>query len=133
MKHRLLVIAGIVALVVGSAAFAGAQGGSMSTTVQIGFPFMAGSKAMPAGKYRVDMVGTSAIALRGADGVAETLPIITTLGRHDKDPDPEFVFDKVGGKLLLSEFWFPGKDGFLVLSTKEPHEHAVVGGSNSRQ
>jgi hypothetical protein len=36
------------------------------------------------------------------------LHVITTLGRHDKDPDPEFVFDRIDGKLLLSEVWIPG-------------------------
>jgi hypothetical protein len=61
------------------------------------------------------------------------MSVITTLGRHDLDKDPEFVFDKVDGKLLLSEIWVPGKDGLLVLATKGPHGHAVVGGSNPRK
>jgi hypothetical protein len=57
---------------------------------------------------------------------------VTRLGRHDKDADPELVFDKTGGKLILSEVWFPRMDGFLLVATSEPHEHAVVGGSNPR-
>ena len=62
-----------------------------------------------------------------------TLPVITLLGRHDKDTDPEFVFDKIDGKLMLSEIWIPGQDGLLVLATKGPHEHAVLGGSNPKK
>ena len=61
------------------------------------------------------------------------MSVITLLGRHDKDMDPEFVFDKVGGKLLLSEIWGPGMDGVLVLATSGPHQHAVLGGSNPRK
>ncbi len=55
------------------------------------------------------------------------------LGRHDKDADPELVFDKIGTKLELSEVWLPNQDGFLLLATKGRHEHAVVGGSNPRK
>jgi len=33
----------------------------------------------------------------------------------------------------LSEVWLPERDGFLVLATKAPHQHAVVGGSNPRK
>ncbi len=58
---------------------------------------------------------------------------LTGLGRHDKDVDTELVFDKIGGKFLLSEVWFPGRDGYLLLATKDAHEHAVVGGSNPKQ
>jgi hypothetical protein len=61
------------------------------------------------------------------------IPVITMLGRHDRDPDAEFVFDKIAGKTVLSEVWLPRKDGFLLLATKGPHEHTVVGGSNPRK
>jgi hypothetical protein len=61
------------------------------------------------------------------------MAIITMLGRHDQDADPEFVFDKINGKLVLSEVWMPGKDGLLLLATKGPHEHAVLGGSNPKK
>jgi hypothetical protein len=57
------------------------------------------------------------------------MPVITRLGRHDNDTDPELIFDKVGGKFLLSELWLPDLDGFLVLNTPVDHEHRVLGGS----
>jgi hypothetical protein len=61
------------------------------------------------------------------------MPIITTLGRHDRDSPVEFVFHQIDGKSVLSQIWTPAKDGLLVLATKEPHEHAVLRGSNPRQ
>jgi hypothetical protein len=61
------------------------------------------------------------------------LSCFTRLGRHDRDAEPEIVFDKLGGKFLLSEVWLPGQDGYLLLTTKEQHDHAVLGGSNPRK
>jgi hypothetical protein len=120
----------VVAFVVGSAvAYAQAQ----PVTADITFPFVAGGKEMAAGKYTFEVTPARAVVVRGLGGPGTSgvvLPIVTLLGRHDKDTDPEFVFDKINGKLLLSEVWMPGKDGLLVLATKGPHEHAVSGGSN---
>jgi hypothetical protein len=129
MKVRMFVT--MVALVALSGALAYAQ----TATAEIGFPFVAGGKDFAAGKYSFELqsTGTGAvILLRGAAGTKELLSL-TTLGRHDRDQEFEVVFDKVGGKFLLSEVWFPEKDGYLLLSTKEAHEHAVVGGSNPRK
>ena len=130
MKTRVFVT--IVALVVAFAA-GSTMAYAQKFTAEIGFPFVAGGKDMAAGKYTVEVASTNATVLfRGPTDVAY-LPIITALGRHDLDKDPEFVFDKIGGKFMLSEIWVPGKDGYLVLATKSPHEHAVVGGSNPRK
>jgi len=54
------------------------------------------------------------------------MAVITRLGRHDKDAEPELVFDKVAGAMHLSEVWFPGQDGLLLLGTGETHEHHVL-------
>lgn len=127
MKHRMLVTIG--ALVVMSCALAYA----LTATAEISFPFMAGKKAFPAGKYVVELPDPSVISISGPGGRA-TMVVLTRLGRHDKDTDCEFVFDKVGDQFLLSEVWFPGgDDGYLVLATKQAHEHAVVGGSNPKK
>ena len=106
---------------------------AQSTTAEIGFPFVAGGKDMAAGKYAIEVTAAQQVSLTSPDRTRILMPIITLLGRHDKDTDPEFVFDKVGGKLVLSEIWMPGKDGLLLLATKGPHEHAVLGGSNPRK
>jgi hypothetical protein len=102
-------------------------------SAEIGFPFVAGGKELAAGRYSVEVTPGGPVMLEGPDRGRIMLPVITTLGRHDQDADAEFVFDKVEGKVLLSEIWMPRKDGLLLLATKGPHEHAVVGGSNPRK
>ena len=111
-------------------AMGGAMAHAQSVSAEITFPFAAGGKEMAAGKYSVDVAADFRLRLTGPAGVRVLMPVITLLGRHDKDADAEFVFDKVGGKTLLSEVWMPGRDGYLLVATKERHEHTVVGGSN---
>ena len=130
MKRRvfLTVLALVVAFELG-----GAMAYAQSIHAEIGFPFVAGGKEMAAGKYTVEVTTAGTVLLTGAGGSRMLIPVITMLGRHDQDPDAEFVFDKIDGKTVLSEIWMPRKDGMLVLATKGPHEHAVVGGSNPKK
>ena len=131
MKTRAFVtVAALVVAFVAGVAMASAQ----TITVEIGFPFVAGGKDMIAGKYAVEVPpGGGPVVLTSASGISGLMPVITTLGRHDLDKGAEFVFDKIDGKMVLSEVWLPERDGFLVLATKAPHQHAVVGGSNPRK
>jgi hypothetical protein len=130
MKRRAFVTLAVfvVAFVVG-----GAVAYAQSTSADIGFPFVAGGKEMAAGKYAVEATASGQVSLTGPDRSRILMPVITLLGRHDKDTDSEFVFDKLDGKLVLSEVWISGRDGFLLLATKGPHEHAVLGGSNPKK
>ncbi len=131
MKRRAtLCIAALLLAFVAIPLVASAQN---AVTAVIDFTFVAGGKEMAPGKYIIDAPMDGPVVLRGATGSSGLMPIVTTLGRHDLDKDPELVFDKVDGRMLLSEVWLPGQDGLLVLSTKGPHEHAVVGGSNPRK
>ncbi len=131
MKRRAtLCIAALLLAFVAIPVVASAQN---AVTAVIDFTFVAGGKVMAPGKYIIDAPMDGPVVLRGATGSSGLMPIVTTLGRHDLDKDPELVFDKVDGRMLLSEVWLPGQDGLLVLSTKGPHEHAVVGGSNPRK
>jgi hypothetical protein len=122
---RLFLVGAIVAAATGVAV------AQAIVQVDIGFAFVAGNQTMPAGKYTVEIgsVGTTRlVTFKGAK--TAVLPVITRLGRHDNDKDPEIVFDKVDGKLLLSEVWLAGEDGYLLTSTKIEHGHFVVGGSH---
>jgi hypothetical protein len=131
MKQRVFVTA--IALVV-AFLMSGTLAHAQTASAEIGFPFVAAGKAMPAGKYNAEVVLQNfQVQLTGPDGTRVILPVITLLGRHDKDPDAEFVFDKLDGKAVLSEVWIPGQDGALLLATKGAHSHAVVGGSNPRK
>jgi hypothetical protein len=127
----LTVVAAVMAFQLGGAA-AYAQS-VKSVAAEIGFPFVAAGKDMPAGKYKVEIGPAGAAVLTGPDGSRNLLRVITTLGRHDQDPDAEFVFDKIDGKSVLSEIWMPKMDGLLVYATDRPHEHAVMGGSNPKK
>jgi hypothetical protein len=130
MKRRAFVTIAVfvIAFVVGGAAAYG-----QTVSADIGFPFVAGDKAMAAGKYSVEVTAGGQVTLTGPDRSRVLLPVITMLGRHDKDADNEFVFDKIDAKLVLSEVWMAGKDGLLLVATKGPHEHAVLGGSNPKK
>jgi hypothetical protein len=132
MKARVSVaVAALVAALVLGGAIAQAQ---QVVAAEIGFAFTAGGKDMAAGKYTFEVTAAGPVVVRGPNGASSGLmTVITTLGRHDLDKDPEFVFDKIDGKMFLSEIWVPGKDGLLVLATSGPHAHAVVGGSNPRK
>jgi hypothetical protein len=131
MRRRAFVtfVAIVLALVVsGSAVYA------QSIRAEIGFPFVAAGKDMPAGAYSVEAAaGFGLVTLTGPDNNRVKMSVVTQLGRHDKDPDAELVFDKVDGKTVLSEIWLPGRDGLLLVASKGAHEHAVVGGSNPRK
>jgi hypothetical protein len=121
------VLAALVVLLAISATPAHAQN---LAKMNIDFSFVAGGKTLEAGTYEIEATREKVI-LRTAGGkaVQVLMPVITRLGRHDSDQESELVFDKVGGKMLLSEFWFPEVDGYLVLNTPTDHEHRVLGGS----
>ncbi len=131
MKHGSLLA--VVALFLIGCGLAYGQQTAENAPVNIGFSFMAGKETFPAGNYTIELKDSDAVVLRG-DGKVVVLSIITRLGqRKSTDSNVELVFDKVADKVMLSEVWFPGMDGYLVLTTKEAHEHAVVGGSKPKK
>lgn len=120
-----------VAMLVVAFVAVGALASAQSVTTDIKFPFVAAGKDMAAGKYTIGMTPAGSLRVSSTTGASIIMPVITTLGRHDKDPDAELVFDKIEGKLVLSEIWLPGKDGYLVSADSKPHEHVVAGGPTS--
>jgi len=127
MKTRMLVAIAAVILMSGALALA-----QTPTSIEIGFPFVAGGKTLAAGKYTVETPDINTVSIYGPGGKS-IMVVLTQLGRHDQDTDLELVFDKLDGKYHLSEVWFPERDGLLLLATKKPHEHAVLGGSKPRK
>lgn len=112
-------------------AFAATAMAEVRGKATIDFPFVAGATPCAAGEYDFEVDGGK-VTLRSTDakGPAVVLLVLTRLGRHDRDRAPEFIFDKVGGQMKLSEIWPPKEDGYLLLLTSEAHTHRVVGGSN---
>ena len=102
--------------------------------VTLEFAFSAAGQELPAGRYSLEaQPGRVVVRLESGKASPVLLPVITRLGRHDNDAEPELIFDKVGGKLHLSELWLPGSDGYLLLATASEHDHAVHGGPKSRK
>ncbi len=129
--RRLLHIGFVVtALVIGVVGFGTTAYAQKTARMNIDFAFVAAGKEMPAGAYEL-AVESDRVVLRSKDGkpTSTMFPVITRLGRHDADADPELVFDKVDGKLVLSELWIPNSDGYLLANTPGDHEHRVLGGS----
>jgi hypothetical protein len=133
MKKAGFVAAAVLAVLAWSGTSAVAQV-TASATVTIDFAFTASGKEMPAGEYLVRTEpGRVTVSPMGASKEAVIMPVLTRLGRHDDDSFPELVFDKLGGKFLLSEVWVPGADGFMLLATAVEHDHAIQGGVRSHR
>ena len=130
MRHRLFITIAALAVAI---AMGGALAYAETAKVEIKFDFKAGGQAKPAGVYTVETTPNGPISLKGPSGEGLFMPVMTRLGRHDLDADPELVFDSINGEFYLSEVWFPGQDGYLLLGTKEQHDHRVLGGSKPRK
>jgi hypothetical protein len=124
MRHLRITLGLTVLALLAVSALARAQA---PMTVSIGFAFKNGTMQMPAGKYMIRQEAGVEVALKQVDGAAATVvPVLTYLGRHDNDQFPELVFDILPDGPHLAEVWFPGFDGYLVLSTRESHQHRVI-------
>lgn len=120
----------LAALFVAFVAVASPVHAQTRATVNIDFAFVAGGTDMEAGAYVLQAEpGKVTVGATTPKGKSVILPVLTRLGRHDADTQAELVFDRVDGKLSLSEVWFPERDGYLVLNTPREHEHRVLGGS----
>ena len=83
--------------------FAATASGQSRVTANIDFPFVAGKVQCTAGSYDFE-ADRGVVTLRSTDPkvAASAMIVITRLGRHDKDTGTELIFDKVGGKFILS-------------------------------
>jgi hypothetical protein len=102
---------------------------------KIPFDFVAHGKAYTAGQYSLtpnmegDLLTLQPLATKGASAI---VPVETRLGERTQLTEPELIFDKVNGKLYLSELFVPGDDGYLMLVTKGKHTHEAVKGSRKK-
>lgn len=141
MKRLLngFVLAGLVSLVASSTA-QGYRMGEQSIAVKIDFDFMAGGRTFHAGSYRVAHPTSdfALIEIGPNGGKKNVLMAVARLARRKtgRAPDSSLVFEKVAGKLVLSEVWLPDLDGFLMrregeASVSEP-EHDAGRSDNKR-
>lgn len=106
--------------------------GADSLKADVPFAFQVGSRTLPAGPYEitinhndnfVSVLGSTKV--KGDEAVEN---IMTTLAPspHSTAADAHIVFDKAGGKYILSELWEPDAEGVLVHAEKGKHEHHVL-------
>jgi hypothetical protein len=134
-----LIVPAVAALVLALVA-----GGTLAygqATFKIPFKFKAGGKSFPAGEYRVAEKGESSIAFRKLPN-GEEAPVAFSRRLAQPSPpltEPRLVFDVVGNfepsyteyvtEYVLAEAWLPGKDGFLVHTTKGAHQSKTITGT----
>ena len=126
MKRRLMVTLGVFAAV--SLVLAYAQ----TINFQVDFSFSAAGKAFPPGKYTLEIQEPESIVLSGPGGRV-IMPVVTRLALLYNASKAQVAFDKVADKYFLSEVWYPGKDGYLILTSAPGHEHAIVDGMQQSQ
>jgi hypothetical protein len=100
------------------------------------FDFVAHGKPCPAGDYTLvanDTDEVLTLEAKDPQGGNVALMVETRLAERKALADPEVVFDKVNGQLILSELLVPGLDGYLVAVTKAKHTHESVKGSRAKK
>ena len=127
MKRCIVMVMSLIALLAATSGYAQAP---PRITAKIAHPFTVGKSVLPAGQY--DFVGESKprmmIRIVSEGKNIAYVPVLTQLAAaiHTTPKDAHIVFDKVGDRYWLSEIWIPGHDGYMLLSTKEKHEHEVL-------
>jgi hypothetical protein len=130
MKTKLLIMVSVLALFGATSGFA--QLGEV-VRANIPFQFTVGSKLLPAGEYDFnrDALDTAIRVVSVKPGQDADVLVVTRLAAeiHHSQRDSHIVFDKVGDKYILAEFWIPEADGYLLNITKGQHTHRTVMGS----
>lgn len=125
MKTKIMAAAGIFALLAGMSMY----GQQPTINAKIGFSFTVEGKILPPGPYEFRRDAEAKVFRVQGEGTNGALAnILTRLAgdMHTTPQDSHLVFDVVDGIYMLSEIWYPGEDGYLVLATKGKHEHKVV-------
>lgn len=130
MKRQALWVLSALVIAVAFSAMVYAQATEM-LTVNIPYSFTISGKQLPPGAYVIDRTGTTGtiLQIRSEDGKnAVQADVLTRIGGGISTPtDAKVVFDKYEDKYILSEVFFPGEDGFLLMGAKNtPHKHETV-------
>jgi len=141
MKRLALSTVGVLAVTL----TAGSTVAYAQMTVKIPFKFEAGGKPLPAGEYWIGQDAGGSITLRQEPkGTEASIPFIKKLPQP-KPPleQPQLVFDMVGNfepsyteyvtDYVLSEVWFEGADGLLVMTTQGVHQHQTIKGQRVKK
>ena len=100
------------------------------------FDFVARGQSYTAGQYTLVANATRDVLSLEPKSSKESmvmLPVETRISERKSLTEAEVVFDKLDGKLYLSELQVPGQDGYLVLVTKAKHTHETVKGGIAKK
>jgi hypothetical protein len=81
------------------------------------FSFKVGSTPMPAGTYRVTVVGANIVSLRNTESDAAVLS--TTRHEYPRKPGAELIFRHLGNQYFLAEIWTNGSSMVIPRSSQE--------------
>jgi hypothetical protein len=98
--------------------------------------FVANGKTCAAGNYAFSVDPASDVITlepTSTKSPAISLPVETRVSERKPLTQPEVVFDKLNGQLVLSELLIPGEDGYLLVVTKAKHSHESVMGSRAKK
>ena len=112
MKRNLI---GILSLVVMSMMLNATANAQAFVKADVPFAFKVGSAQLPAGTYRVNAAGDTAVVIQNLKTSAGALSI----GRHEyaRDRGSKLVFHRVAGQYFLSEIWRGGGNAGIVITT----------------
>lgn len=130
MKTRLLCTFGALLLAVVSLH---AQGVSTVLTANVPFDFQAGSAALPAGVYSVDLRTAGMVRLISAD--RKSAAIIPTMGKETLkyNETSKLIFNRYGESYFLSQVWGPGLSGREIAKSRREKEAAFAATHSAKQ
>jgi hypothetical protein len=134
MTPRTLVVASAVAFMM----LAGSRPAQAQEPYEfkVPFTFVANGHAFAAGSYDItpsDIPGALILRSRSPKGGEVLLPVESRVSEPSSLAQPEIVFDKLNGKLYVSELLVPGDDGYMVQAAKGDHEHEVLKGASVKE
>jgi hypothetical protein len=114
------------------------------STFKLNFEFKAAGSTFPKGDYSIKSKDATHLTLRQEASGKEFDLLFTQRLDQPKPPltEPQLVFNVVGDfqpsyteyitVYVLSEFWQPGEDGYLIRAMKGAHKTEIVKGQKAK-
>jgi hypothetical protein len=95
----------------------GATARAATVEVKVAFPFVVQGQTLPAGEYRVESEGSSAVLIRGEKSNHAGVFVLTSpaLGHDPAGQRPALTFTRHETQYRLSGIWESGTDGHAIV------------------
>ncbi len=126
MKNKLTRLAGSLGMTAMlSAMILMAQTATKTGTAEIPFGFEVQGRALPAGTYTMQELGTSgAVILRNTQS-NDSIAVMAPPNKAGKGGEPKLVFTEYGDRYFLSQIWFQNEEaGHMLLKSRAEKELA---------